>query len=365
MNIFLLFFLIGLALASVSVLVVYSTKRRFSHSNTDLVFVACSILMVSMILGTIVNACKYSGMQDLQILNGQVVSKERQEVGCRHSYSCNCRTQRVGTGNNATTTTVCDTCYEHDYDVDWLIYTSVGRYDIDTTDRQGLIEPDFWTKAQPGDPASTVGTYTNYIMVAQGSLFNKQQKLIEQKYAGILPSYPYGIYNKYSFNHALPVNVNVPDIDAWNSKLAMILRELGPAKQVNVLVVFVNAGQDYAEALKSHWLGGKKNDVVVILGMKQYPNVEWVNVMSWTKQELFKIELRNAILDASTVHPATTTDLIAEKISKKFQRREMAEFEYLKEEAPFPTWSFVICLLLLIGGSFFVTGYAIKARMNV
>ena len=111
---------------------------------------------------------RYSQVVDYEIVTGAVTSKTRDVVHCRHSYPCRCRIAKVG----ASSTTRCDTCYEHAYDVDWNVRSNVGAVTIDGVSRQGLVEPPRWTKAVIGEPFSTWTTYTNYIKGAPDSLIH-------------------------------------------------------------------------------------------------------------------------------------------------------------------------------------------------
>ena len=118
----------------------------------------------------------------------------------------------------------------------------------------------------------------------------------------MVPTYPKNIQDYYRINRAISVGVAVPDIQQWNADISNILKQLGPQKQANVIVLFVNTNDpQYEYALRSAWLGGKKNDIVVMIGSTEYPKIDWVRVMSWTDKEIFKIELRDAIQELENI----------------------------------------------------------------
>jgi hypothetical protein len=133
-----------------------------------------------------------------------------------------------------------------------------------------------------------------------------------------------------------------------------MLSTIGNSKQVNVVVLFTDVDTpDYLYSVKTKWLGGKKNDVVVIIGTPNYPDIEWVRVLSWTDSEIFKVELQDSIYDLKRIDkPDEVVNIIKENVVSKFQRKHMKEFEYLKEEITVDTWvyflAYGLCLMLSV-----------------
>lgn len=290
---------------------------------------------------------------DYEMMNGEVTQKYSEHVSCEHSYSCHCREVCSGTGQNKSCSTTCDTCYEHFYDVDWVLGTSVGKIKIDRVDRQGTATPPRYMRALVGDPVARSHEFTNYIKAAPDSLFNAMaEKQLKEQYAGKLPEYPGQVYDYHYANRVLSVGVGIPDIAAWNQDLAMYLRKLGPLKQANVIVVFVNdSNPQFAQALRAQWLGGKKNDVVVVVGTTAYPKIDWVTVFSWTDKEIFKVQLRDALLDLKTAERGPMLKVINDQVLAGFVRKPMADFAYLKDMIEPPSW----VLYLLVGLSLIVS----------
>jgi hypothetical protein len=280
---------------------------------------------------------------DTEVWNGEVTKKYSEHVSCEHSYSCNCRTQGK--------TTTCDTCYEHAYDVDWKVENTAGNdITIRRIDGQGVYEPPRWTQIQIGDPVAQTHRFINYVMGAKDSLFNTHdQKTLIGQYKSMIPTYPDGIYDYYKLRRVLLVgNVGVDELtlNAWNQQLALMLRPLGPRKQVNVILV-LTAIQDpnFANALRAAWLGGKKNDVVAVIGTSHYPTVDWARVFSWSDNEAFKIQLADALQDKGTLDPVDTTALIGGWINRDFQRKHMKDFSYLAWES---TPSMSACVIIAV-----------------
>lgn len=309
---------------------------------------AINMVVAGLLAAGVYGMGRYYQTADVEVLNGQVLSKASERVSCSHSYSCNCREVCTGSGQNRSCSTTCDTCYEHPYDIDWVLKTSLGRVEINRVDRQGVYEPARFTRAQSGDPVAKLHAFTNYVKGAQESLFNADKGGTSERYLTQVPAYPAALYDYHYVDRVLSVGVSVPELNRWNRDLAEMLKRVGPAKEANVVVLFVNnADPNYMESLKKAWLGGKKNDVVVVFGVTRYPAIEWVRVMSWTDAELFKVQLRDALEDLKEVSRQEVLATIEKAVANSFQRKHMKDFEYLRSEIAPPAW--VIGLAVALG----------------
>lgn len=341
-------------------------KRLAPHELT------LSELAGSFLIGLLVlTAGWYTGrfmeMADREVLNGEVLSKASERVSCEHSYKCNCsETCTTNSDGSRSCYETCSTCHEHAYDVDWNLQTSVGEIEIDRVDRRGTTEPPRFNRAQVGDPVAQTSIFVNYIKAAPDSLFNAaSEKMAHERFADRLPEYPLNVYDYHYLNRVIPVGVGVPNLSDWNLSLAMKLRKLGPSKQLNLVVVMTKESDPtFARALRAHWLGGKKNDVVIVLGVPEYPKIAWADVISWTDKELFKVELRDALQRLPAAEPAATLDLIETHVKRGFVRRPMADFEYLTWEIEPPTWAIALIALLALGASIWSTSYFSKNRLR-
>lgn len=305
-------------------------------------------------------AGRYAQAADTEIWNGQVTGKYSEHVSCGHSYECNCTQTCTGSGTSRSCTKTCSTCYEHSYDVDWRLKTTVGELKLERVDRQGVREPPRFSRAQSGDPVAQSHSFQNYIKAAPDSLFNTlaDKRLVEQ-YSGKLPSYPSSVYDVHYVDRVLAVGMALPEQAQWNQELALSLRELGPSKQVNVVLVFTkDANPQYANALNAAWLGGKKNDVVVVLGTPNYPEIAWTRVLSWTDREVFKVQLRDALLDLKTVDRQAVLKTVSTYVARDFKRKSMKDFAYLESQIEPPTWVlvalFVLSVIVSIGLSIYL-----------
>lgn len=289
---------------------------------------------------------RYTQMEDVQILNGQVVDKKREKVSCSHSYSCNCDSK----GN-------CQTCYEHMADYDWRVFSTAGSFLIDRVDRQGKETPPRFNAVKKGEPVALKDTFDNYVKAAPDSLFNHiAGNAALKKYVGKLPPYPEAVFDYHRLNRVLAVNVPGVNTTAWSNNLSEMLKTLGPSSKVNIVVVFAGfSDPDYATALAHTWLNGKKNDVIVVLGTPSYPEIAWVKVISWTKNEYLKGKLEQVLLDQKTVSWESIQSELQVQIPRHFHYRDMEDFAYLKSVIEPPEWVIWLAAILGLVSSVFVS----------
>ena len=308
---------------------------------------------VVMIAGISSALCYYNNLYYNEIWNGQVVSKDRERVHCRHSYSCNCRTVTSGSGKNQTTSTHCDTCYEHSHDYDYIVRDNTGySYDIDTVDRQGLITPPRFESVEVGEPTAHLSSYKNYLKASSDTLFRKD--FVNEKYKGKLPEYPNIIYDYYRLTRVVTANFALENKKQWDNALSEINGKLGKKKQSNIILVLTkNQSQDYVQALDQYWRGGNKNDVIIIINIDATNKIEWVSTLVLAKDDMLKIQLRDNLMDIETLSMEKIMPEIENCVSKYFVRKRMREFEYLAYAVtPSMTQyivSLILCLLATIG----------------
>jgi len=295
--------------------------------------------------------------KDTEIWSGKIVAKERDHGHYLRSYQCNCRTVSSRNSNGTTSShQECDTCYEDRYTVKWTATSTVGTFTIDSLDRttrRVYDEPDpqRYTIVKAGDPASKTSSYTNYIQAVPNSLFTPAAADLKKKFVGLIPAYPDTVYDLYKIDRFLSPGWNVPDAAAWNADISNALRDLGGRKQVNLIVVVAKTDDvNYEYALRDAWEGANKNDVVLIVGSTQYPKIDFVRVLSWTKNETFKIQLRDAVMDKGTIDRSIIA-LCAAQIEQNFQRRQMKEFAYLDGEIDPPEWLLIVLCVVLVAGA--------------
>jgi hypothetical protein len=234
----------------------------------------------------------------------------------------------------------------------------VGDTDIARIDRQGTREPPRWSAVQTGEPFAKTSSYVNYIKAAPDTLFRVSQDNIKF-FANKIPAYPQ-VYDYYNANRVIPVGVNVPNLQEWNTHLSELLKSAGPKKQANIIVVLVNEpGQDYRYALEAAWVGGKQNDVIVLLGTPHFPEIAWTDTITIGQNkgnELLQVKMRNLIMDepVANVH---TLDIIADNVLAHFDREPMEHFKYLMDSIQPPEGLMWFAAFLSVFGSFFLTWF--------
>jgi len=321
---------------------------EFSDQDEDVwqgCAIACGVLFL--VIPMIYYLSIFGKTHDTEIWNGQVLSKSREQVHCRHSYSCNCSEECEGEGKNESCHEECETCYEHPYDVDWDVHTSIDDYTIDTLDSQGLEEPPRWTSVKHGDPVAESRSFTNYVAAAKFSLFH-DSVVVPQDMLKSVPDYPDSVYDYYNLNRALSIGTKI-DTNVWSYGISLILRDLGPTKQANIIIVFVGSNDiTWASAVRNKWNGAKKNDIVITLGLDGN-KIIWTNVYSWSDSQIFKVVLRDDINKIGTIAvPTPILNVVHDDTVKYFQRKHMKDFEYLKKEID-PNTGIMLFLWILAG----------------
>lgn len=307
------------------------------------------IFGVQLVIACISAGICYSSMtDDVQIINGFVTQKQQEKVSCSHSYECHCRTVYRGSGKDRRPVRECDTCYEHTNDWDWVVRSNVGEVEIARIDRQGSYEPPRFKAVRLNEPFMREQSYENYVKASPGSLF-RHQGLVE-KYQSKIPAYPSDVYDYYRLNRLVVVGGAVTDEQQWNDELSELNAALGGKKQVNIVVVIAkNLPPEYFYALEQAWIGGKKNDVILVVGTDNFRQVKWANVMAWTSNELFKVQLRDAIVSLDVLERRDTIAALRTNILSTYARKPMADFHYLVASiTPSPTqWAITLIIGLI------------------
>jgi hypothetical protein len=163
-----------------------------------------------------------------------------------------------------------------------------------------------------------------------------------------LPTYPQEVYDYYRMDRLLRVGaVDVQDAKGWNDDLMHLNARLGAPKQVNAIVVLARSKpREWYSALEQHWLGGKKNDAILVVSVGADMRPEWAQVMAWTTDKVFEVKLRDAIMDLPKIEREPVMAAMVENISKHFRRKPMADFEYLESSITPSTTGWVVTMLI-------------------
>jgi hypothetical protein len=283
---------------------------------------------------------------DTEIWSGVVVSKDRVLTRCCHSYKCNCHESCNGSGTKRSCHEVCSTCYRHSEDIAWEARSSNAELVYrDGCNNPGTATPARWTGIRIGEPTAHEHEFVNYIKgnpTPLGLLTGASAR-----YPGLIPEYP-RVYDHYRADRAIAVGLAPPDLASLNTELAHINGELGATRQVNIILILVGSGDPkWMEGLREAWLGGKKNDLTVVVGFATFPRIAWTDVLSWTRNEDIRPKVRNRIRALENWDGTSALKIIEEEVKTRFERRPMAEFEYLKDTLEPPNW--MIAFLFVLG----------------
>lgn len=294
----------------------------------------------------------HSKIVDTEIFNGMILSKHRIKGHYITTYPCNCDSK----GH-------CQTCTQQHYTVEWLAKTNIGKIQFKyldwTTPAVYLVpNPKVYKNCIIGEPASIEKKFKNYIKAVPESLFYEDNKT-KEKYKNKIPNYP-RVYDFYKINRVLNVGSTIPiNIrNKINTGLNEKLKTLGNQKQVNIIVILSNIKNPaYRYAVENAWLGGKKNDVIIFVGLNGN-KIIWADAMTWAKNkgnELFNVKTRDAIKDLKTFNDKTLESVIISDIVKYYKRPQMSDFEYLKRDIQPSTIVTVFLILLSLFGSILIS----------
>lgn len=298
---------------------------------------------------------------DTQILNGRVVSKERKQVSCSHSYSCHCKIIRTKNGS----TRSCSTCYEHSFDVDWVVHSDIGNEEISRVDRRGLLEPPRFSQVAIGEPFSKWVSYDNPIKGNPYSLYNKSSLKMVEAWKAKLPDYP-EIDDYYRINRVLTSGVNLPDLKAWQDDLSNVNRDLNPSKKVNINLIFTKEKSlDFAAALDAKWIGGKKNDVVAIVSVDDDLGINWVKILSYSADSSLKVYLRDHLTQIGKVDREKFMSIIKQDVGLYYKHESFKKFDYLRFSSDMGDTAFYVSLLVTCLSSLAICWFFSRPGMDL
>lgn len=339
-----------LLLALLAVPVVFGVTVFFLGKNRITVFelliqlaVACALMVGGYYL------TRWAGLQDEEVWSGRVVSKPSGSSSCCHSYRCRCRQECTGSGSKRTCSEKCDTCYEHASDWYHEAWSSNGeRIYRSACDRSS---PESWSRIRIGEATAVAHRYTNYIKADPRDFVPPAAGTVTAP----IPAYPAADgwhARRFLFvGTILPPNAGLIDL-----ALDELNADIGAPKQVNAIVVVANdPSPAYFDALRVAWLGGKKNDVVLVIGTPAFPAIAWARVMAWNKatggEDEFKGGLAARIEALGTFDGTAVLAVLREEIEARYVRRSFSELEYLIARAQPPGWAVILLFILGLGVS--------------
>lgn len=335
--------------------------KRIWHQTINWIEMGVHIAIPVILISIVVVVGRYGQTSDTEIWNGQITSKQRDHGYWEESYDCMCVTMSCG---DDCSYEVCQTCYRDHYTVDWYLKSTLGKFRLQYKDwesKRVYNEPDptNYTRAYVGEPCSREMSYTNYIQAVPESIFNYAKGNTVETFADLIPEYP-TVYGKYHINRVLTPGITMPYRDRVNLRLGEALRTIGAKKQANIILIVVNTpDQTYRHAIEEAWLGGKKNDIIVMIGAPDFPNIAWVDTITLganAGNSLMAVTMRDEIMKLKSFENGIrVADTITDTITKLFDRKAMDDFKYLEDEIKPPLWVIITALILGIGGSLGLT----------
>lgn len=342
---------ISLILLLGGALLIPLVSKQFFNTTITLQEMVIHCVLVTVVVVAVWNIGKYSMTADTETLNGYIVSKHRDHDTYEDPYDCMCISDAEGNVR-------CSTCYETRYTVEWYARSSLGTINFDSKDSSSRsvynsADPTAYANCQAGQPAARNHVYTNYIQAVPQSLFAGRASADD--FPGKIPTYPH-VYDYYQVDHVLNVDSNVPSsvVNLLDTQIDTILKTLGATKQANVIVVLTEIDNpSYRYAVEQSWLGGKKNDIVVFIGLDDM-KITWVDIMTWalnTGNELFHVTMRDGITQMDILDVNTLVPFIGNTIQELYDRPEMKDYKHLEAEIVPPTWVVILAVLLgYVGG---------------
>ena len=206
-------------------------------------------------------------------------------------------------------------------------------------------------------PASVAHSYINYVTAAKQTVIKKTVSedkiniLVKNKK---LRPYPIGYDGPYGNNLLDRVidTTGTANVKKLLEDLDLVSVEIGKSHQANPIIYITDLDRTFVAALEHYWNKAKKNDIVLVLGVDTLGNIQWSDVIAWTNNSDFYVDISNKFknMNVNDVIP-TFKDLII----KEYKRKPMEEFAYLKENI---TLEWYWQLFIIIGNiimCFFIT----------
>ena len=345
--------------------------RTINFQEVGITIVVCAIAV-----GVVYAIGAHSQTKDFEIWNGLVTSKTMKQQDCpvgwqshtdsfcseydtREVYShTSCTTNSSGTQS---CTDYYDTEYEYDFSWErrWYVHTTLGTYQINRVDRQGANKPNRYHIVEVKDPVSSQRYFKNLVKAVPDSILNNQIASYEQFSPTDYPVYP-TVSDYYHLQRVINMGVKGVPVSELNFKLSQMMGTVGPMKQANLIVVFTSiTNKDYKFALEHAWVGGKKNDIVVIISSNG-TTFNWVDSFTWLSDSgngIFNNKISKRVNEVGTFDVDALVIAMRASIVESFDRPTAESVEYLEDQIEPPLWaivtSLIIQLLLITGLTFY------------
>jgi hypothetical protein len=212
----------------------------------------------------------------------------------------------------------------------------VGHHSGYTNDGD-IFQCDWDKKWEHLQPYVDAHTYKNKVQ-ASNSVFKFEEVTEEDAKLEGLYNYP----KTTGFNVSSVMGGSSPELDKINATY-------GKRHQIRVwLLIYEGKGMDTFERQRSYWQGSNKNELVLGVGTKGGV-VTWANKFSWSEADEFTIDCRAELekLIGKKFSDVGICKHLKAEIPKGWERKEFADFEYLKVEIP-PSYMVIIFFISLV-----------------
>lgn len=356
------------------ILLVIVVIRALRSGDTDNLIMHCTVMggacCISMLMALIANS---SVAKVPEMLHYQYKTMKYYEPWDEYIHkTCSKSHERCsGSGKTRTCTTYYtyyDCSYVDNHPARWesdhgsvdesMYLTAVGLWGnkkfIDMNRRYHSYDGDVYTTVmpdsanQPLSPRvlgySAQGSYKNKVVFSK-SVFKFKEVTPEEAKA-------YGLY-AWSESPLMGVSDTYANMILCNTNYLY-----GASRQMSLrVIVFRNKGIESAFWQESYWNGGNKNEFNVCIGVDEDNNITWVKVISWTTNEILKLEVRDAIIEMKTFQIHAIARYLAKYVPPRFVRREFKEFDYLPDP-PTGVWVYIVSIILIFVG--FISTFFIR-----
>lgn len=212
-------------------------------------------------------------------------------------------------------------------------------------------------------PVSVEHKYVNYLKASKSLHKRSGVSISYQDYLLPYPNVTGGKFGQIEFNRVVSSGDNISA--EWktivNKELDKALAYIASQKQLNIVVYTVNTSdRAFLHTLEEYWTFGKKNDVVVVLGITEFPKVDWAGVMVFHGNETLRVKLRDSIVNMDNISdPVVFSQLVVDHINQDFKRVPMAEMEHLLHDIEIPWW-IILLVWILVGTVVFVVSFMLE-----
>jgi len=313
------------------------------------------------------------GTKDMEIWNVGTVSSHYYEKWDEYIHQTCYNTVCSGSGQNQTCTQIPYDCsYVSTHRARWSIHDSNGMkhgvekktYDyfvklfgmqpqyVDMKRNFHRIDGDMyqvlWPKTDPTvEPVNISHKYENRIQASR-SVFKYVELSEEEVAQHKLFEYP----EVSLFGYPSILGDCGPTTEDGNKRLRFHNSMLGREKQLRMWILCTDAADpQWGQLQESHWVGGNKNEAVLVVGKG------WDHVFTWADDKTPMIETRDFVkANLESLDMVEVADVMAANLKQSFVRKEFADFSYLTVEPP--TWAivmtYIFTILINVGISYFV-----------